>query len=254
MCNFPKWLPEAVKTYCKDKFESGTLTESQEECIIRLTTYETMHPIWEALSRETSDSEKLVGLIEFIRLQPIILHPPFKTHKLSAAKQRKVMRRISDLSERLLTALSQLSAIESDANNGVELLKSELYRMQKQAVLQQDGVAVVELHQLIEGLETAESEHGIAATLKTLQLASKYAINSPPDGPTKLGAMTASRTEFIKELKRYIQSNFGKKLNQVIATIVNTAMNLPPETVTEDMVRKAYLPSEDFRRSDKKPS
>ncbi len=65
------------------------------------------------------------------------------------------------------------------------------------------------------------------------------ALDAAPEGPRKQGARTASRTAFIIELKHYLKNNFGQKFNQIVATIVNTALNLKDDVVSEDMVRKA---------------
>lgn len=239
MRNFPKWLPEVIVVHCDDKLQSGALSEDQKQCIIRLTTHESMRNVWEALNREASKPEQLVDLIEYVRLHPTILFHQAQTHTLTSANQRKVMARISALSELLLATLAQLTSIEPDANKGIALLKSEIYQIQKQAASEQDGTTVVHLHELMDRLEEADAGFGIVETLQSLQEASTLAMDAPAKEPRKQGARTASRTLFIKELKRYIQFNLSKKLNQVVATIVNTAMNLPPETVTEDQVRKA---------------
>lgn len=72
-----------------------------------------------------------------------------------------------------------------------------------------------------------------------IQQASELAVEAPLDGPKKQGAKTASRSLLIKDLKSYMQNNFEKQLNQVVATFVNTALDLTDAPVSEDIVRKA---------------
>ena len=239
MQKFPKWLPQNVATYYQTKLDSGALSEEQAACILRLTAQDDMRFAWESLMKVSDHTDKLVDLIEYVRLHTAVMVIEAKTHKLTAANQRKVLKEVSVLSERLLTALSKLNPIEADAQQGISLIKSEIHRLQNNSAHKQDGDSVVYLFQLFELLEAVDQDYGIARTLQSLQEAAKLAKDAPPDGPRKQGAKTATRTAFIKDLKRYIQFHFGKQLNQVIATLINTAMNLPPETVTEDMVRKA---------------
>jgi hypothetical protein len=239
MQKFPKWLPQNVVAHCQAKLDSGALSEDQKNCILRLTTQDDMRFAWQALLRVSDNTDKLVDLIEYLRLHPTVMVTEPKTHKLTAANQRRVLKEVSVLSELLLSTLSKLNPIEADAHYGIHLIQSEIHRLQNHSAQMQDGDSVVHLFQLFELLEAVDQDYGIARTLQSLQEASKLAMEAPPDGPRKQGAKTASRTVFIKDLKCYIQFNFGKQLNQVVATVVNTAMNLPPETVTEDMVRKA---------------
>lgn len=244
MLKFPKWLPANVAAHCADKLNSGALSEEQKQCIIRLTSHESMRSVWETLEKEIfkkekPDPSKLVNMIEDVRLHPTVLYPESKTPKLSSANQRKVMAQISKLSQNLLNTFAQLDSAAQDANKGIQFLLQEMSRMQKMAASQQEGKLVIRIHELQEGLKEADASFGIAEMFQALQEASALAINILPDGPRKQGAKTASRTLFIKDLKRYIKYHFRKQLNQVVATIVNTAMNLDSETVTEDMVRKA---------------
>ncbi len=242
MQNFPKWLPKAVAEHCQTKLEkldSGALSEAQAACIIRLTSQEDMRSSWQALSKVATSPDKLTDLIEYVRLHPTVLYLEFKTHKLTVAKQRKILKEVSVLLERLVLTLSKLNPAEADAQQGISLIKSEMHRFQNHSAHIQDGDSVVNLFHLSELLEAVDQDYGIARTLQSLQEAAKLSIDVPPDGPRKQGAKTASRTVFIKDLKRYVQFHFSKQLNQVVATFVNTAMNLPSETVTEDMVRKA---------------
>jgi hypothetical protein len=239
MRTYPIWLPKALATHAGQKLLSGALSDEQRDCIVRLTSYDIMQSVWEALSKETSDSQKLIDLIEYVRLHPTIFFPQSQTDKLTLANKRKVMAQISKLSQNLLVAFAELDPSSSDANNGIALLQYELTRLQKEAVSQQRGDTLIHLHALQARLKAVDQDHGIVETLQSLQDAAALAIKAPSDGPRKKGAQTASRTLFIKELKNYIYLNFGKKLNQAVAIIVNTAMNLPPETVTEDLVRKA---------------
>ena len=243
MQKFPQWLPQKVATYYQTKLDSGALSEEQAACILRLTTQDDMRFAWGSLMRVSDNTDKLVDLMEYVRLHPAVMVTESKlhnkSHKLTAANQRKVLKEVSVLSERLLSTLSKLNPTEADAQQGISLIKSEIHRLQNNSAHKQDGDSVVYLFQLFELLEAVDQDYGIARTLQSLQEAAKLAKDAPPDGPRKQGAKTATRTAFIKDLKRYIQFHFGKQLNQVIATIINTAMNLPPETVTEDMVRKA---------------
>jgi hypothetical protein len=239
MRKFPKWLPESIVVHCQAKLDSGALSEDQKQCIIRLTTQDDMRVAWQTLSKVATSSDKLVDLFEYIRLHPAVMYAGTKPHKLTAANQRKVLKEVSLLSERFLSTLSKLDLIEADACKGVVHLESELRRLQNFSASNQDGKVVVTLHGILNGLGTINAEFGIVEMLQTLQEAAKLAMDAPPDGPRKQGAKTATRSTFIKDLKRYVQFHFGRQLNQLVATIVNTAMNLPPETVTEDMVRKA---------------
>ena len=243
MHNLPKWLPKSVAVHCTNKLNSGALSEDQQKTLLRLATHQNMRSVWETLEKiifksENSDPSKLVNLIEDVRLHPLILYPTAEIKKLSAVNRRKYLKKISDSSQNLLAALTQFDPASQDANRGIAFLQSELSRIQNQAASLGDDLKVVKLHEFLELLVKVEN-YGIVDTLETLNASAKIAIDTPPYGSRKQGALTASRTLFIKELKRYIQFNFSKKLNQVVATIVNTAMNLPPETVTEDMVRKA---------------
>lgn len=239
MHHFPKWLPEDIARHCQSKLDSGALSEEQEECILRLSTQEEMRLVWEALMKLTDNAKELIELFEFVRLHPTVMYPKHKTSQLTAAQQRKVLKEVSVLSERLIIALGQLSQVEPNTDKGMSFLKSELRRLQNQAAALQIEETVVHSHHYIEMLEAVDADCGIARTLQILHEATKLAMEAPAEGPRKKGAKNATRTSFIKELKRYVQFHFGKQLNQVVATIVNTAMNLPPETVTEDMVRKA---------------
>lgn len=239
MHKFPKWLPQNVAAHCQTKLNSGALSDEQKDCTLRLTTQDDMRLVWQALSKVATTPDKLVDLIEYVRLHPTILCAESKAPRLTIAKQRKAMQQISLITERLLGALGQLKPVEPDANEGMTRLLSELRRLQNQATAHQYGDTVVRLQQHLARLEAVDTEFGLVETLQTLQEAATFAMHVPTDGPRKQGAYSASRTLFIKDLKNYIQHLFGKQLNQVVATIVNTAMNLPSETVTEDMVRKA---------------
>jgi hypothetical protein len=239
MQKFPKWLPQNVAVHCQAKLDSGALSEEQKNCILHLTTQEDMHAAWQALGKAATSPDKLVDLIEYVRLHPTVLYAESKTSRLTIAKQRKAMQEISLMTERLLGALGKLKPVEHDANEGMARLLSELRHLQNDAAMHQYGDTVVRLHQHSAKLEAVDTEFGLVETLQMLQEAATFAVHGPADGPRKQGAKTATRTAFIKGLKSHIKSNFGKQLNQVVATIVNTAMDLPSETVTEDMVRKA---------------
>lgn len=239
MQKFPIWLPEVVATHCNNKLQSGDLSEDQKECILRLTTQDNMRSVWQTLSKAAANPDKLVDLIEYVRLHQTILNTESKISRLTTSKQRKVMQLIALKTESLLNALGQLDPIDSDTNTGMMHLLSELRRLQNHAASHQYGETVVRLHQNLAKLESLESAIGLVESLQTLQEATIFAMAVPPEGPRKQSAKTATRTAFIQDLKRYIQFHFDKQLNQVVATIVITAMDLPPETVTEDMVRKA---------------
>lgn len=239
MQKLPIWLPEVVATHCNNKLQSGALSEDQKACILRLTTQDNMRSVWQALSKATTNPDKLVDLIEYVRMHQTILSSESKISKLTTSKQRKVMEQIALMTERLLNALGQLDPIDSDANTGMMHLLSELRRLQNHAANHQYGNTFVRLHQHLAKLESLDIEFGLVESLQTFQEAATFAMKAPPDGPTKQSAKTVTRTAFIQDLKRYIQLHFGKQLSQVVATIVNTAMNLPPENVTKDMVRKA---------------
>lgn len=247
MQNLPKWLPEVVATHCNNKLQSGALSKDQKACILRLTTQDDMRSVWQALSKVATNPDKLVDLIEHVRLHQTILSTESKISRLTTSKQRKVMQHIALMTECLLNALGQLDPVDSDAKTGIMHLLSELRRLQNHAASHQYGNTVVRLHQNLASLEALDTEYGLIETLQTLQEATTFAMAAPPDGPRKQFAKTATRTAFIQDLKRYIQLHFDKQLNQAVATIVNTAMDLPSETVTEDMVRKAQLPkAEDY--------
>jgi hypothetical protein len=244
MQKFPKWLPKVVADYCRTKIESKVLTEEQHECIIRLTTHETMRPAWETLERVVSKDEKLnpvelVAILDYVRLHPIVLFPKAYKPKLSYTNQRELMQQISIQSKGLLETLAQIDPARQDADQGIALLQYKINLIQKQARLVQDGGMVVYLHELQSALKAADAAAGIVFTLQLLQNAAELAIEAPLDGPRKQGAKTASRSLLIQDLKSYMQNNFHKKLYQVVATIVNTALNLKNDAVTQDMVRKA---------------
>jgi hypothetical protein len=239
MHRFPKWLPLNIAKYCKGKLDFGALNEEQSACILRLSTHDDMRFAWEALMKVNDNTELLVDLIEYVRLHPAVMHAGIKTHQLTSAKQRKALKEVAVLSERLLNALSQLHQVERNADEGMAHLKSELRRLQNQAAALQYGDSVVQFHQHIERLEAVDAEFGIARTLQTLHEASMLAMDSPAAGPRKKGAKNAARTQFIQDLKRYFHFHFNKKLNQVVASFVNSALDLSDDAVSEDMVRKA---------------
>jgi hypothetical protein len=239
MNNFPKWLPPDIAKYCHSKLEFGALSKEQAACIIRLTSQEDMRFAWQALLKVTNNSELLIDLIEYVRLHPAVMYSGHKSHSLTTAQQRKVLKEVAVLSERLLNALTQLHQAERSADEGMAHLKSELRRLQNQAAALQYGDSVVQFHQHIERLEAVDAEFGIARTLQTLHEASMLAMEASTDGPRKKGAKHAARTQFIQDLKRYFHFHFDKKLNQVVATIINTALDLTDDAVSEDMVRKA---------------
>ena len=240
MHNFPKWLPKNVALHCQAKLDpENKLNKEQKNCILRLTTQEDMRFAWEALINVTDNTELLIDLIEYVRLHPAVMHAGIKTHQLTSAKQRKALKEVTVSSERLLNALSQLHQVERNADEGLAHLKSELRRLQNHAAALQFGDTVSRSHHHLEMLEAVDAEFGIAKILQTLHDAAMLAMEAPTEGPRKKGAKTASRTAVIKDLKRYIQFHFGQKLNQVIATFVNTALDLKDDTVSEDMVRKA---------------
>jgi hypothetical protein len=239
MNNFPKWLPPDIAKYCQSKLDFGALSEEQSACILRLSTHDDMRFAWEALMKVTDNTELLIDLIEYVRLHPAVMHAGIKTHQLTSAQQRKALKDVAVLSERLLNALSQLHQVERNADEGMAHLKSELRRLQNQAAALQYGDSVVRFHQHITRLEAVDAEFGIARTLQTLQEASMLAMEEPTAGPRKKGAKNAARTQFIQDLKRYFQFHFDKKLNQVVASFVNSALDLSDDAVSEDMVRKA---------------
>lgn len=236
---FPKWLPEAVRTHYHHKIQIGGLSERQQQCIIRLTTNEIMRSVWEALCKLPAKPTELIEFIEFVRLHPSIMYPELKNDKLTHARQRKVMEQISELSERLLASFALLNPIKSDPNQGVELIKSEISRLESQTATRQQGLHLIHLHQLLEALQDVDEGYGIVGTIELLHSASKIAMDAPPNGPRKKASQTAPRTLLIKDLKRYMLFHFNTPLNQVIANTVITAMDLLPESVTEDQVRKA---------------
>jgi hypothetical protein len=240
MHHFPKWLPPDIAKHCKNKLDpENKLNAEQEYCIHRLATQDNMRFAWEALMKVTDNTELMIDLIEYVRLHPAVMYAGINTQQLTSAKQRKGLKEISVLSERLLNALAQLNQVDHNPNEGMAFLKSELRRLQNQAASLQFGATVVRSHHHITMLEAVDAEYGIAQTLQTLHEASMLAMEAPSEGPRKKGAKTASRTALIKDLKRYIQFHFGQKLNQVVATFVNTALNLKDDAVSEDMVRKA---------------
>jgi hypothetical protein len=238
MLDFSKWLPKDVVLHCQAKLDSGALSEEQTACILQLTIREDMHAVWQSLLKVTDDTDLLIDLIEYVRLHPAVMYTKTMPHKLTTANQRKVLTEVAALSERLLSTLSKLDPVRSDADQGIQLIQSEIHRLELLSSSYQLQ-CVGDLHQLYDALNAIDRDHGFVDVLETLKQAATLAMDAPPEGPRKQGAKTANRTAFIQDLKRYIQLHFDKQLNQAVATIVNTALNLAPETVTEDMVRKA---------------
>jgi hypothetical protein len=240
MHHFPKWLPKNVAVHCQAKLvPENKLSDEQEACIVRLATQDNMRFAWEALMKVTDNTDALIELIEYVRLHPAVMYAGQKTPQQTTAQQRRALKEVTVSSERLLNALSQLNQVERNADEGMAHLKAELRRLQNHAAALQFGDTVIRSHHHLAMLEAVDVEFGIARTLQTLHEASMLAMDASTQGPRKKGAKNAARTQFIQDLKRYFQFHFDKKLNQVVASFVNSALDLSDDAVSEDMVRKA---------------
>ena len=237
---FPKWLPKPLPDHCLGKIQSGALSVAQQECIKRLSTHLTMRYVWETLAHYNPDQQALIDFMEFVRLHPTIINPDDKSNQLTQSRQRQVMKQISDSSATLLADLELLDPATSAASDGIEVLISAIFTLEKKLAFQQNGPATIHLARLKDELKQINEDSGIVETIKLLQAASKLAMDTPFDHiPKKIGAKTAPRTKLIKELKYYVRKRFNKPLNQVIANTVITAMDLPADSLTEDQIRRA---------------
>ena len=197
---FPKWLPKPLPDHCLGKIQSGALSVAQQECIKRLSTHLTMRYVWETLAHYNPDPQELIDFIELVRLHPTINSPEYKSNQLTQSRQRQVMKQISKSSSKLLANLELLDPAASAANSGVELLISEIFKLEKKLAFEQNGPATIRLAAMKDELKQINEDNGIVETIKVLQAASKLAMDAPFDNiPKKIGAKTAPRTILIKE-------------------------------------------------------
>jgi hypothetical protein len=193
-----------------------------------------MKTAWAALAKCASQPQDLVDYLEYARLHSTVMWPGLWGKVPVRSTQRQALKRIAKLSKELIKELEAIGGTGQATLNGVfNQLVTHSYAQQKKSPT---FVHAFSPNQTPAGLPRGT---GIKNVLESLIQAAEHNLQAPPRGPRKLKAKSADRTAYIQDLSRYVKQNFGKPLNEVVATTVSTSLNLHKDhQVDESLVRR----------------
>ena len=250
MEKFPKWLSKEVCEHTESLIRKGGLNELKP-LLIRLVTNPEMESVWKSLSNKTSDPQKLIDILEDVRLHaapqgnntdPIPIP--------SDNEQRTAFETLNKLSQRMIRELGKLIPTWDPVKKvwiptpqkGWELLETALKRAELHEVQQASQNAFLEIKSTQSQLQEIQQEESIIELLELIKSAAYYASIAPDAAlPKKRNTSRAKYNQMILFLKQYLKHHFNTESPSIIAAIVNTAFESADGGVTADDVRKLNL-------------
>ena len=238
MDKLPKSLPKALREHTEQLIKKGGLG-SLEPLLIRLVTDADMEGVWSKLSDKTTDPQKLVDFLEFVRLHSALQVEHRESISIPSDKlQRKAFKNVSDLSKRMISELGKLNSI-SNPESAWSLLETALKRAELNEVSQTSKTAFLKIKSLQNRLNDVQQHETIVSILELIASVAEYASTAPDTAlPKRRNSKGAQSNYLILDLKKYLKLHFKVESHQLIADIVNTAFNSADGGVTADDVRK----------------
>ena len=238
---FPKWLPAEVKEHTKRLIEIGGL-DNAEPLLMRLVTHLEMESVWDGLSRETKNSQKLIDYLEFVRLHSTLqgnVTDPIKIP--SDKKQRVAFKKVVDLSLHMIKVLGDLSP-SGDPQQGWSLLESALRRSELHEVNQTSKDSFLAIKRLQNNLHDIQQKESVISHFETIAEASQIASTAPDTAlPKRRNSERAKCNQLIMDLRLYLKRESLGIADTLIAATVNTAFNSPDGGISVDDVRKLKI-------------
>ncbi|MBX9676698.1 MAG: hypothetical protein K2V71_08870 [Methylotenera sp.] len=239
-----KALKSVTEQLCEhaDRLKNSDLLNASKPLLVRLASSLVMENIWQTLSKNTDDSQKLIDLLDYIRLHPALAgNPNDPITILGDNSQRDVFQSITVKINRLRDELKDLSD-QRDANDGWRLLESTLGRAETESLKQGVSGNFLEIKQLQHHLATIQATYTIIDILEVMSKTAEYAATAPDARlPKKRNTPRAKQNQLAMDLKRYLKQHFDTESPSMIATIVNIAFNYPNAAISADDVRKLKI-------------
>lgn len=216
-----------------------TVLGFSKSLLVRLTSNSDMKNVWQVLSNKIDDPQKLIDLLDYIRLHPTLAgNPNDPITILGDVSQREVFQNITVKIDQLKDELKGLSN-QRDPDDGWRLLESTLGRAETESLKQGMSGNFLEIKQLQHQLATIQAQYSIIDILEVMSKAAEYAATAPDARlPKKRNSPRAKQNQLAMDLKRYLKQHFDTESPSMIATIVNTAFNYPNAALSADDVRK----------------
>jgi hypothetical protein len=218
---------------------TSAILNQAKPVLMRLVSNSDMKDIWVKLSNKTDDPQKLIDLLDYIRLHPALAgNPNDPITILGDVSQREVFQNIAVKIDQLMGELKDLSD-QRDPNDGWRLLESTLGRAETESLKQGMSGNYLEIKQLQHHLATIQSQYSIVDILEVMSKAAEFAATAPDARlPKKRNTPRAKQNQLAMDLKRYLKQHFDAESPSMIAIIVNTAFNYPDSAISADDVRK----------------
>jgi|GEM_PF-5531608 len=230
-----------IERFCEhaNRLSKSGVLNSAKPVLMRLVSDADMKEIWRKLSNKTDNPQKLIDLLDYIRLHPALAgNPNDPITILSDASQREVFQNIAVKIGHLMDELKDLSD-QRDPDDGWRLLESTLARAETESLKQGVSGSFLEIKQLQHHLATIQAQYSITDILEVMSKSVEYAAMAPDSRlPKKRNTPRAKQNQLAMDLKRYLRQHFDTESPSMIATIVNTAFNYPDSAISADDVRK----------------
>ncbi len=239
MRKFQTWLPPEVRARAEQLINTRGL-DTLEPLLIRLVMQLEMKSVWERLSRETDDPQKLIDYLEYVRLHSTLQGNPTDSIKIpSDKKQRAVFKKVSDGLQGITNALSTLS-IKKDPQEGWNLLEAALRHTELQEISQESKGLFLKIKELQINLHEIQQQVSVVTLFETIAEAAKIAFISPSSKlPSRRNTKRAKRNQLAMDLKSYLKIHFSiESSDTLIAATINTAFNTSDGGISSDNVRK----------------
>ncbi|GAC1381460.1 MAG: hypothetical protein NVSMB40_20550 [Aquirhabdus sp.] len=152
---------------------------------------------------------------------------------------RAAFHKITDAAETIIHTLKVLSPSD-DPQQGWHLLESALKRAELDAAEQGASATLLTIKRIQKSLQAVKQDDSIVKFFDTVSSAADFAATAPDMAlPKRRNTERAKCNHLIMDLKTYLKKNFSIiQSDALIATIVNTAFELPDDIISADDVRK----------------
>ncbi len=232
MPSFPKWIPTELGEYANRLIDLDNLGLREPLLIHLLTSFDMQH-VWKSLSSHADCPQQLIDFLEFVQLHNAILSKVENIDIPSEAVQHNAYTKIQKSIKVIIGELANLGS-SNNPEVGWALLESAVERSECEFPENYQDIASLKGY-----LYKFQSETSVIETLEAIQAAAELAANAPaPNLPVKRNSSRAKINWLIQDLSQYVQSHFGKPLDAIVATTINTVFNLTEESIAADDVTK----------------
>lgn len=239
----PEWLPPHIYVYTVHLIENADLTNA-EPLLVRLVTHDKMKGVWKTLSKKSTEPQKHIDFLEFVRLHPSLEGKPNDPIIIPGDNtQRVIFNNIDKLVNQLINELKNLSPTR-DEEDGWGVLTSTLNRAELGNINQNEPEALSRFMAIkqLQGSLGSMQQHSVVDMLETISQASQYAAAATNSKlPVRRNTERAKVNWLILDLKRYLKLHFHTQSHIMVANIVNVAFDLSHDSVTDDDVRKLKI-------------